>query len=161
MKNQFFLWLAFIAPWPWRKKLSLTELFTLIVWNILHIWHNYGMFILFFIIIGLTFTIIFNFHRFKSFLLSLFIWSYFTKKWSLFSPFLFQSFSWCRPFILSFLIGLSVEGLCELCWLLLLPRERLYHCFSTFSVDCAGFYLADLFRSFCYLEISFLFSNFV
>ena len=71
--------------------------FNLIVWNILCISHNYGMFILIFIIIGLTFIIIFNFHRFKSFFLSLFIWSYFTIKWSLFSPFLFRGLSCCRP----------------------------------------------------------------
>ena len=63
----------------------------------LRIWHNYGMSILLVIIIGVTFVIIFNFHHFKSFFLSLFVWSYFTKKWSLFSPFLFRSFSWCRP----------------------------------------------------------------
>ena len=42
-----------------------------------------------------TFTIILTFHRFKSFFLSLFIWSYFTKKWLLFSPLQFFS-SWAR-----------------------------------------------------------------
>ena len=60
---------------------------------------------------------------------------------------------------LSFLMGLLVEGLWELCWLLLLLRERLSLC-SSFSVDCASFYLPDHFWSFCYLEISFLVSNF-
>ena len=39
--------------------------------------------------------------------------------------------------------------------------ENGYHCFSPFCVDCAGFYLCDHFWSFCYLEISFLISNFV
>ena len=73
-----------------------------LVRNILRIWHNYGMSILLVIIIGVAFVIIINFHRFKSFFLSLFIWLYFTKKWSLFSPFLFRSFSWCR--LLFFLI---------------------------------------------------------
>ena len=85
-----------------------------------------GMFILLVITIGFTFIIIFNLHRFKSFLLSLFIWPYFTKKWSRFSPFLFRSFSWCRPY--SFCIFnkfFFVKGLCELCWFLLLLRERL------------------------------------
>ena len=104
-----------------------------LVRNIRRIWHNYGMFILLIIIIGLTFVIIFNFHRFKSFFLSLFIWFYFTKKWSLFSPFLFRSFSWLRHSFLSFLMGLFVKGLCELCRVLLLLGERIslfffYHC---------------------------------
>ena len=81
-----------------------------LVRNILHIWHNYGMSILLVIIIGVAFVIIINFHRFKSFFLSLFIWLYFTKKWSLFSPFLFRSFSWCRPLFFLIFNGFVCRG---------------------------------------------------
>ena len=91
-----------------------------------------GMFILLVIIIGFTFIIIFNLHRFKSSLLSLFIWPYFTKKWSLFSPFLFRSFSWYRPYFFCIFNGffllrvyVSYVGSCYYC-------ENGYHCFSFF-----------------------------
>ena len=36
-----------------------------------------------------------------------------------------------------------------------------YHCFSSFSIDCVGFYLSDRLWNFCYHAISLLFSNFV
>ena len=50
-----------------------------LVRNILRIWYNYCVFILLVIIIGLTLVKVFNFHCFKSFFLSLIIWSYLTK----------------------------------------------------------------------------------
>ena len=103
MNNQFLFWLAFVAPCPWLKKIIsywIAQIFFNLVRNILCIWRNYGMLILLVIIIGLRFVIIFNFHRFKSFFLSLFIWSYFTKKCWLFPPLYFRSFSSCRPFFL-------------------------------------------------------------
>ena len=68
------------------------------------------MFILLVIFIDLAFVRIFNFHCFKSFLLSLFIWSYFTIKWSLFSPFLFRSFSWCSLFFFVIFHGFVCWG---------------------------------------------------
>ena len=103
MNNQFLFWLAFVAPCPRLKKIIsywIAQIFFNLVRNILCIWRNYGMLILLVIIIGLPFVIIFNFHRFKSFFLSLFIWSYFTKKCWLFPPLYFRSFSSCRPFFL-------------------------------------------------------------
>ena len=130
-----------------------------LVRNILRIWYNYKMLILFVIIIGLAFVIFFNFHCFKSFFLSLFIWSYFTKNDRLFVLSTFKAWASVDQSFLSFLMGLFDEGLCDLCWLLLLLREHL-SLFSSFSVDCAGFCLSDHFWSFCYLEIS-LVSNFV
>ena len=130
-----------------------------LVRNILRIWYNYKMLILFVIIIGLAFVIFFNFHCFKSFFLSLFIWSYFTDNDRFFVLSTFEASASVGQSFLSFLLGLFDEGLCELCWLLLLLREQL-SLFSSFSVDCAGFCLSDYFWSFCYLEIS-LVSNLV
>ena len=89
----------------------------------------------------------FNCHLFKSFSFSLIVWSNFTKKWSVFSSFHFRSFSRCGPSFFFILMGL-----CEICWLLLLCRDRISF-FSYFSEDCAGFYFSNNFGSFCYLEI--------
>ena len=130
-----------------------------ISFDLVRIWYNYKMLILSVIIIGLAFVIFFNFHCFKSFFLSLFIWSYFTKNNRFFVLSTFKAWASVDQSFLSFLLGLFDEGLCELCWLLLLLREQL-SLFSSFSVDCAGFCLSDYFWSFCYLEIS-LVSNLV
>ena len=130
-----------------------------ISFDLVRIWYNYKMLILSVIIIGLAFVIFFNFHCFKSFFLSLFIWSYFTKNDRFFVLSTFKASASVGQSFLSFLLGLFDEGLCELCWLLLLLREQL-SLFSSFSVDCAGFCLSDYFWSFCYLEIS-LVSNLV
>ena len=57
-----------------KKKMisyGIAHIFFDFVRNILRIWYNYCMFILLVIIIGLTFVIVFNFHRFKSFFLCL------------------------------------------------------------------------------------------
>ena len=91
----------------------------------------------------LTFRHSFWFPLFQIFLLVFFCMVLFYKKKSLFSPFLFWSFSWCRP-----LMGLFVESLNELCWLFFY-FDNGYHCFFSFSGDCASFYLSDHFRSFC------------
>ena len=66
----------------------------------------------------------FNFHGFKSFFPFLFIWYFFIKKWSFFLLSTFEASASVGHSLLSFLIRLFVEVLCELCWLLLL-RERL------------------------------------
>ena len=113
MNNQFLFWLAFVAPCPWLKKIIsywIAQTFFNLVRNILCIWRNYGMLILLVIIIGLPFAIIFNFHLFKSFFLSLFIWSYFTKKCWLFPPLYFRSFSLCRAFFLVIFRSCSYGG---------------------------------------------------
>ena len=105
-----------------------------LVRNILRIWYNYKMLILFVIIIGLAFVIFFNFHCFKSFFLSLFIWSYFTKNDRFFVLSTFKAWASVDQSFVSFLMGLFDEGLCDLCWLLLLLREHL-SLFSSFSVE--------------------------
>ena len=58
------------------------------------------MLILLVIIIGLASAITLDLPHFKFFFLSLFVWSYFPKKWSLFFPFFFRTFSWRRQFFL-------------------------------------------------------------
>ena len=111
--------------------------------------------------IGLAFVIILKFHHFKSFFLPLFTWSYFPKNWSFFFPFLFWSFSWYMSFFFPhfwrvYLLRVYVRytGCYFHC-------ESDYYCLFSFSVDCICFFLFSRFRSFSYLEISFLFSNFV
>ena len=89
---------------------EIAHIFYDLVQNILRIWYNYCMFILLVIIIGLAFVIVFDFCRFRSFFLSLFVWSYFTKKWSLFSPFYFRSFIQCRPFFFAIFNGFASLG---------------------------------------------------
>ena len=129
-----------------------------LVGDILRIWNNYDMFILLVIIIGLAFVIILNCMNCRSFFLTLFIWLYFAKKWSLFSA--LKASAGVGHSFLSFLMGLFVGGLCGFCWLLLLLREQL-SLFSSFYVDCADSCLSNHFQSFSYLKISFLFLTFV
>ena len=101
----------------------ITDTFFNLVGDILRIWNNYDMFILLVIIIGLAFVIILNCLNYWSFFLTLFIWSYFAKKWSLFSA--LKASAGLGHSFLSFLMGLFVGGLCGFCWLLLLLREQL------------------------------------
>ena len=117
-----------------------------------------GMFILLVIIIGFTFVIIFNLHHFRYFLLSMTL--FYEKMVPFFSFFQASAgagYTFLNIFNRFFLfrVYVSYVGSYYYC-------ENGYHCFVFFlSVDCAGLYLSDHIRSFCYLEISFLFSNFV
>ena len=102
----------------------IAHIFLDLVRNILRIWYNYCMLVLLVIIIGLVFVIVFNFHGFKSFFLFLFIWSFLPKNGRFFLLSTFEASASVGHSVLSFLMRLFVEVLCELCWLLLL-RERL------------------------------------
>ena len=133
MSNQFFLWVAFVAPCRGRKKNSsygITHIFFSLIRNILRIWHSYDIFILLVIIIGLAFVMILNFYLFKSFSRHC---SYFPKNCWL-SSFIssLEASAGVGHSFLSFLMGLFIDGLCRLCWLLLLLLGRLLLFFSFF-----------------------------
>ena len=132
MNSPFFLWLAFVAL---KKKNYLLRHF---LWlGSQHLAYLVQLlFILLVIIFGLPLAIVFKFHRFKSFFLSLFIWSYFTKNGRFFLLSTFGASANVGHSFLSFLMSLFVEGLYELCWSLLLLREQLSLFFSFFCWLC-------------------------
>ena len=109
MNSPFFLWLAFVAL---KKKNYLLRHF---LWlGSQHLAYLVQLlFILLVIIFGLPLAIVFKFHRFKSFFLSLFIWSYFTKNGRFFLLSTFGASANVGHSFLSFLMSLFVEGLYE------------------------------------------------
>ena len=99
--------------------------FNFVVRNVLRIWYNFGMFILFFIIIGLTFTK-FLISTVSNLSYCLCLYNLFYKKnGRLFLLSSFEASASVGHSFLSFLMVLFVESLCELCWLLLLLPERI------------------------------------
>ena len=139
MNNQFFLWFAVIAPCHEEKDYLLREnsYFLRLGSEDLVYLVQYCMFILLVNIIGLDFVIVFNFHRFKSFDLCLYgLYGLILVLFCLYGLILpkngrffllstFEASASVGHSFLSFLKSLFVEGLCELCWLLLLLRKRL------------------------------------
>ena len=117
--------IGFCCSLAMEKKIisyGIVPIFFDLVRNILCIWYSYCMFILLAIIIGLDFVIVFNFHRFNSFFLPLFIWSYFTEKWSLFSPFRFWSWNYYRTFFFAIFNGFVC---CRFMWFILVVTSTL------------------------------------
>ena len=160
MNNQFFRWLAFLAPRPWRKKYLLRNCSDFLRFGSEHL--AYLVQLLYVHFVGhhywSRYRHSFQFPPFQIFLPFFCLYGLILpKKWLLFT--LEASASVDHSFLL-FLLDWFDEDLWELC-LLLLYFENGYHCFSSFPVDCADFFLSSHFWRFCYFKISFLVSNFV
>ena len=114
MNNQFFLWFVFVAAWPWRKKLSLTELLpSSLIW--------FGTSCVSGTIIACSFCC-------SLLLVSSCLCLYgliLPKTGHFFLLFTFEAWASVGHSFLSFLLGLFAEDLFQLCWLLLVLRERL------------------------------------
>ena len=128
MNNQFFLWLTFVAPWPWRKNYVLQNFpkfysswfGTSWISGTIMVSSSCWSLLIASLLQKFRIPIVSNLSSFIC-LYGLILW----KNSRFLFLFSFEGSVGVRHSFLPFLMGLFVEGLRELCWLLLLLEERL------------------------------------